>query len=1144
MHFAKYLILIVALCGFAQAQIIKSNAFTRSNTTTDWLTALGLNTNAPGALGTNLLTLSTAAQGRAALELDEGAPGALGTNWLTLGTAAQGRSALGFLSTAPGATGVQLVTNTTAASARDVIGLGEWTTNEYFGHVMGTFGGADGQSATFATNTAQAKSGVAWANGTNQLFVYSGGDGLNLTTWDAATPYITVGPGPSALLNYGSLTNLFTLRTNGVVLVETNATPDVPDTNRWAPLHGITVSNRIRLHSWANDGSASMIMTEADVQDGISVDVVTIGGTNVLTELDGKQATNVVADLTALAAFAGPATAVWVSDTNRGGLFAYTTSALTANLFSVYAATGKGSGYWVRQFSGPVNLLWTGALPNDGVDDRLYIAEVLYYELPLYIPDGVWDIGYAEYGYGGVTLTNLPSISVTGQSMRGTRLQCENKTVAGGYGNCFTIYTDGSTTTNVAFQSLTLTGVHTNHVVDTNLVADLISFDGDVSNVLVRDVKLSDAKEGIVTSDFSTNVRIEDCVFEYVGPGLDLLDGSPIRFEEFNGLTITGCRFYNCGYVGGDDGGKMLYIGSISRDQSGNARITGNTMDAYESFASLDNVTNVIVTANQLSGTTTNSWQIYLTSAADVLIADNTMVNGGIDAHSNADRVNVVNNYIQNDSYCLQTHTSSEILASGNTLVSSGAAIAYVTAGSTLAMSGCVGTSLVSEFGIQTDDNTGNSITVTGSRLSLVSYIVYAVNAIGGNVRLLGNDITITKSSTDNSIFREGAVGTGALSIDACTIIFSNSSGSWRTSSAMWWPVRANIGNVVVKGTATSSWLPTYGHSRYAPEGVVTAGPGSIVTLNTGAAYIKASGTSTSGWTNILSEVNGVLKAGDTMTGTLTVPSVNIGATNVITELNGKQAADAQLDEWATVSTNSVTALGVGTLTATDVNIGATNVVTELALKAPVASPTFTGTATMPVGVVTDTLWVTNATTTSYFKLTPTNWVDSMVPAMSFRNGASAPTLGNGPDASIQLLLFAKAADNLVHGTLQLNHDYKEGTDIEPHIHVWFPAYAASTAETNIWSLSYSWGNISTNGLPTATTVTVTNTGVVQPNEHRVIAFPTITGSGKTISSILALTVQRTGTDGHDVYDDNIGLLGFDVHYQKDTEGSASQWTK
>jgi hypothetical protein len=231
-------------------------------------------------------------------------------------------------------------------------------------------------------------------------------------------------------------------------------------------------------------------------------------------------------------------------------------------------------------------------------------------------------------------------------------------------------------------------------------------------------------------------------------------------------------------------------------------------------------------------------------------------------------------------------------------------------------------------------------------------------------------------------------------------------------------------------------------------------------------------------------------------------------------------------------------------IAAPSVTIGTTNVVTALSEKAPIASPTFTGTATAPVLVSTDTIWVTNATTTSYFKLTATNWVDSMVPGMSFRNGASAPTLGNGPDASIQLLLFAKDADNLAHGTLQLNHNYKEGTDIEPHIHVWFPAYAASGAETNVWSLSYSWGNISTNGFPTPTTVTVTNTGVVQPNEHRVIAFPTISGAGKASSSIEMVTIKRIGTDGHDVYDDNIGFLGFDVHYQVDTSGSSSQWTK
>lgn len=55
-----------------------------------------------------------------------------------------------------------------------------------------------------------------------------------------------------------------------------------------------------------------------------------------------------VATLTALRAYSGPATAILVTDTNRGGMFTYTTTAHATNAGTIYEAIGKGSGTWVR----------------------------------------------------------------------------------------------------------------------------------------------------------------------------------------------------------------------------------------------------------------------------------------------------------------------------------------------------------------------------------------------------------------------------------------------------------------------------------------------------------------------------------------------------------------------------------------------------------------------------------------------------------------------------------------------------------------------------------------------------------------------------------------------------------------------------
>lgn len=82
------------------------------------------------------------------------------------------------------------------------------------------------------------------------------------------------------------------------------------------------------------------------------------------------------------------------------------------------------------------------------------------------------------------------------------------------------------------------------------------------------------------------------------------------------------------------------------------------------------------------------------------------------------------------------------------------------------------------------------------------------------------------------------------------------------------------------------------------------------------------------GVTNLASEV--VMVGPDAVA---TVDTIILGSTNIIEGIAGKQPYDAQLDQWATVGTNSVTALGVGALTATTVHVGATNVVAAISGK-------------------------------------------------------------------------------------------------------------------------------------------------------------------------------------------------------------------
>lgn len=74
--------------------------------------------------------------------------------------------------------------------------------------------------------------------------------------------------------------------------------------------------------------------------------------------------------IASLQAYNGTITTVIVSDSLRGGTFNYITTPQVIDNGVIFAATGKGSGYWRRQFDGVhVEATWYGLLP-DGVTDN------------------------------------------------------------------------------------------------------------------------------------------------------------------------------------------------------------------------------------------------------------------------------------------------------------------------------------------------------------------------------------------------------------------------------------------------------------------------------------------------------------------------------------------------------------------------------------------------------------------------------------------------------------------------------------------------------------------------------------------------------------------------------------------------------
>jgi hypothetical protein len=180
---------------------------------------------------------------------------------------------------------------------------------------------------------------------------------------------------------------------------------------------------------------------------------------------------------------------------------------------------------------------------------------------------------------------------------------------------------------------------------------------------------------------------------------------------------------------------------------------------------------------------------------------------------------------------------------------------------------------------------------------------------------------------------------------------------------------------------------------------------------------------------------------------------------------------------------------------------------------------------------------------------TATTWEDLRVDGNMTRVGESAPTFGVFLGGTY-LQWFSKTTDNSVHFSVQMPHAWAEGTDIYPHVH-WVPNSDGAPAAHVVWTLEYTWQNALTGDVFHATSETsgtLTNpssevSGAGQ-HAHYITDLGDISGTGKTISSVLVCRLYRDADNAADDYDDTAGLLYFDIHYQVDALGSKDEYTK
>lgn len=184
-----------------------------------------------------------------------------------------------------------------------------------------------------------------------------------------------------------------------------------------------------------------------------------------------------------------------------------------------------------------------------------------------------------------------------------------------------------------------------------------------------------------------------------------------------------------------------------------------------------------------------------------------------------------------------------------------------------------------------------------------------------------------------------------------------------------------------------------------------------------------------------------------------------------------------------------------------------------------------------------------------------TVWNDLRVPVTSTKKGgAKEPQFkkafddAGGTSQGVYAEFFDKDAEEELFLIAQIPHTYKEGTDIIAHIH-WFPASTGASGKTVSWGLEYIWLNIAATAGDTVIVYaddTIQGDAVLVGGKHYMTNFAALTGTGKTISSVLICRIFRDATSagGTDDYTDEVGLLEVDFHYEIDTAGSRGILTK
>lgn len=184
--------------------------------------------------------------------------------------------------------------------------------------------------------------------------------------------------------------------------------------------------------------------------------------------------------------------------------------------------------------------------------------------------------------------------------------------------------------------------------------------------------------------------------------------------------------------------------------------------------------------------------------------------------------------------------------------------------------------------------------------------------------------------------------------------------------------------------------------------------------------------------------------------------------------------------------------------------------------------------------------WVDNVATS--LLLDTAVWQDLSYPISTLNSGGGVfPNIEDLDGTNINIPVFdGNVTTEEASGILELKGDYKEGTDIIPHIN-WLPT--DNDSGTVVWQIEYV---ISSSGdvITSATTITVEQATNSTAWEQFANNFPAIDGTSLEVGDQIHFRIFRDPGDSNDDYPDDAAASTIGFYYQADTLGSTGAGSK